>query len=212
MDLSSCSNSFLLLEFIWPRTYLVIRIWLCSSDYFVIRIYPTIPFTEIHFLFFPLPHQILATTAADPEATHNGQASAGQFDGQINSGLDRIHEFEPGVVNAEGARLKADAELLELLRETAATERHSHYHNRCKLSDRCSCFHKNFFLQELPDSGSLYLCWGLGLVSSFAQVRFSLSIRPVSLSIRSSQVSLSILLSQVSLLIRVRLASLLIRV
>lgn len=88
---------------------------------------------RIHFLSsLSPPYQILAPAAADPEATHNGQTSAGQFDGQINSGLDRIHESEPGAVNAERARLKADAELLEFLRETAATERHSHYHNRCK--------------------------------------------------------------------------------
>lgn len=77
--------------------------------------------------------QILAHTTADPEATNNGQSAAGQkCDGQINSGLDSIHEPEPGVVNAERARLKADAELLKFVCETAATARNSNHHNRCK--------------------------------------------------------------------------------
>lgn len=66
MDLSSCSNSFLLLEFIWPRTYLVIRIWLCSSDYSLfefIRLFPSLKFIFSSFLsptrFWLLPQPIL---------------------------------------------------------------------------------------------------------------------------------------------------------
>ena len=86
-----------------------------------------------HVLFLHSVRQILAPAAADPEAANNGQATAGQqYAGQINSGIDRIHEPEPGVVNAKRARLKANAELLELLREAAATARNSDHHYRCK--------------------------------------------------------------------------------